>query len=305
MSKQKRSHPPIKEKLHIRNKHRGRYDLQQLATSSPELKPFIKVNEYQDESIDFSDPAAVRMLNKALLKYYYDIEYWDIPPGYLCPPVPGRADYVHYVADLLESDNRINDRNNIKCLDIGCGANCIYPIIGVKENGWNFVGSDIDSLAIESANKIITSNPELSTKINTRLQSDPDHIFEGIMRTDDYFHLVICNPPFHSSAEEALKGSRRKINNINSGKPSKTVLNFGGQSNELWCRGGEETFVNNMIRESKLFSAQCLWFTTLVSKETLLPKFIKSLEKMQPAKIHVIPMGQGNKVSRILAWTFS
>src|SRR5690606_24715537 len=114
-------------------------------------------------SIDFFNPQAVKALNKALLFYYYDIVYWDIPENYLCPPIPGRADYIHYIADLLADNNKgiVPTGSEIKCLDIGVGANCIYPIIGVKEYGWSFIGADIDALAIKSAKKIIASNPSL------------------------------------------------------------------------------------------------------------------------------------------------
>lgn len=54
------------------------------------------------------------MLNKALLAAHYDIEYWDIPDTYLCPPIPGRADYVHRAAELLDGEVKANTRT-IKC----------------------------------------------------------------------------------------------------------------------------------------------------------------------------------------------
>ena len=140
---------PFKEKpqLHPRNKHRGRYDFEKLTESNPELAPYVKLNPHNDLSIDFFNPDAVKMLNKALLKQYYDIANWDIPSHYLCPPIPGRADYIHHIADLLGSCNKGNipSGNKIKCLDIGVGANCIYPLIGNKEYGWSFIGCDIDA----------------------------------------------------------------------------------------------------------------------------------------------------------------
>ena len=91
--------------LHPRNKHRDRYDFKQLIATYPEFSKYVKPNAFGDESIDFANPKAVKWLNKALLKLYYSIEYWDIPAGYLCPPIPGRADYIHHIADLLGSSN--------------------------------------------------------------------------------------------------------------------------------------------------------------------------------------------------------
>ncbi len=304
MPLKKRIHPVIKVQLHPRNKHRERYDFHQLTVTCPELGSHIKLNEYRDESIDFSDPQAVLLLNKALLEHYYNINYWTIPPGYLCPSIPGRADYIHYIADLLENDKRIDDRKRIKCLDIGVGASCVYPIIGSKEYEWFFVGSDIDPVAIASANHIIVSNPQLINKIEIRLQSNPNHIFKGIIQPDDFIDVTICNPPFHSSAKDALSGTQRKLRNLKMENKSKPILNFGGIHNELWCTGGEERFINKMILESKLYSTSCLWFSTLVSKESHLKKALSAIEQIK-AELKIIPMAQGNKISRILAWTFN
>src|SRR2546426_285023 len=98
---------PSSEKagLHPRNPHRARYDFAELCRSSPALAPFVGHNNYGGESIDFANPAAVKALNQALLKKFYGVAQWDIPAGYLCPPIPGRADYLHHVADLLAADN--------------------------------------------------------------------------------------------------------------------------------------------------------------------------------------------------------
>ena len=105
MAAQKKIHPEVKSRLHPRSKHRNRYDFEKLIEGFPELEPFVKPNKFGDESIDFSDPKAVVTLNKALLKHHYGIENWLIPEGYLCPPIPGRADYIHHIADLLSESN--------------------------------------------------------------------------------------------------------------------------------------------------------------------------------------------------------
>ncbi len=295
-----------KAKLHPRNKHRARYDFKQLIESCRELAPFVKLNDYGDESIDFFKPAAVKMLNKALLKYYYEIDNWDIPENYLCPPIPGRADYIHHIADLLGCKNKGNipTGNQIKCLDIGVGASCVYPIIGSKEYGWSFVGSEIDSVAVASANKIIELNSSLKGKIEIRLQSNTAVIFQGIIQKNEYFDLSICNPPFHASLEDAQHGTLRKLSNLKRKKITKPILNFGGQYNELWCEGGEERFVQNMILQSKEFATSCYWFSTLISKQSKLKGVYKTLKKVEASEVKTIPMGQGNKTSRIVAWTF-
>ena len=173
--------PAEKPRLHPRNKHLMRYDFKALTASCPALLPYVQLNIHNDESIDFANPEAVKMLNKALLKHYYGVDNWDIPPHYLCPPIPGRADYIHHIADVLGryNDGVIPTGEQIKCLDIGVGANCVYPIIGQNEYGWSFIGSDIDPIAIESAQNIVASNPELQGRIALRQQHNPKDIFSS------------------------------------------------------------------------------------------------------------------------------
>jgi 23S rRNA (adenine1618-N6)-methyltransferase len=303
---QKREHPKEKTKLHPRNKHRERYDFKLLIESSPELAQFVRLNEYDEESIDFFNPDAVKMLNKALLKHYYGIDYWYIPKNYLCPPIPGRADYIHHIADLLSKDNSgiIPTGSKIKCLDIGVGANCVYPIIGNREYGWSFVGSDIDTVALENANNIIEFNPFLKENIQLRLQNKSDDTFKRIIHKNEFFDLSICNPPYHSSLQEAKAGTMRKLNNLIGKIVTTPVLNFGGQNSELWCDGGEVRFVSEMIIQSKQFSDSCMWFSTSLSKQSNLKSIYEVLNKVEVSEIKTLLLGQGNKKSRIVAWTF-
>ncbi len=295
-----------KEKLHPRNKHLGRYDFKKLIVSYPELEQYVTLNKYQDESIDFFNPKAVLSLNTALLKHFYEIDNWSIPSDYLCPPIPGRADYIHQIADLLASKN--NDKlpkgKQINCLDIGVGANCIYPIIGNKEYDWSFTGSDIDPIALENANKIIESNPSLIGRIKLRQQENPKNVFEGIIEKKELYDLTLCNPPFHASKADAQAGTLRKLSNLKSEKVAKPTLNFGGQSNELWIEGGEKKFVQNMIMESKQFADSCFWFSTLISKRANLKSVYKVLKELKAVEVKTILMATGNKTSRIVAWTF-
>lgn len=303
---QKKEHPNEKSGLHPRNRHCKRYKFSELIVTSPELMPFVRLNDYQDESIDFSNPDAVMMLNKALLKHFYDIHHWNLPSGYLCPPVPGRADYLHHLADLLASCNNeiIPVGTKIKCLDIGVGANCIYPIIGHKEYGWSFIGSDIEPTAISSACKIVQDNISLKGKVELRLQQHVKDIFSGIIQKDERFDLTICNPPFHGSLQEAQSGTLRKLSNLNNKRITKPTLNFGGMNTELWCEGGEEKFAQKMIYESKQFSRSCFWFSTLISKSSNLKNVYTALQHANAIEVKTIPMSHGNKTSRIVAWTF-
>ena len=295
-----------KTNLHPRNLDRFGYDFDQLIKNCPELKDYVSINEHNIKTIDFSNPEAVKSLNKALLADHYDIQNWDIPQNYLCPPIPGRADYIHYLADLLASSNNgiIPEGETVQGLDIGVGANCIYPIIGNSAYGWSFVGTDIDERALENCSQIIEDNPKLIDAISLQQQTESRYIFKNIITAEDKFTFTICNPPFHASQEEATKSSLRKINNLENTKTTKPVLNFGGHNAELWCEGGEIGFITQMIYESAKYPMQCFWFTTLVSKRENLSSIYKTLNKVSAVEVKTIDMSQGQKNSRIVAWTF-
>ncbi|MCC2547370.1 23S rRNA (adenine(1618)-N(6))-methyltransferase RlmF [Hymenobacter sp. BT175] len=297
---------PEKEALHPRNRHRGRYDFAQLTSATPELAPFVAVNPHGDQSIDFANPDAVKALNKALLRQFYHIQHWDIPAGYLAPPIPGRADYIHYLADLLAEVNGgvVPTGKRVRVLDVGVGANCIYPIIGNREYGWRFVGSDVDPVAVKMAKQIIVSNPGLAGAVECRLQPSSADIFSGVVKASEVFDLTMCNPPFHASQAEAEAANRRKNINLSTPASPKSGSNFGGQPNELWYPGGEATFTWKMAEESALQRSSCLWFTTLISKKETLPGLYKTLQKRGAADVRTISMSQGQKTSRIVAWTY-
>jgi len=291
--------------LHPRNRHQGRYDFPVLIRRHPALAAFVILNPYGKKSIDFANPEAVKTLNRALLAEHYGIRHWDIPPGYLCPPIPGRADYLHGLADLLGSDGEIPRGRAVRVLDIGVGANCIYPLIGHREYGWQFLGADIDSTALAAAGAIVRANG-LEDAIRLRRQGDPQHVFQGLLQADERFDLTLCNPPFHATPEEATRGSRRKWRNLGRLDPSRKLplLNFGGQGAELHCPGGEAAFVARMIAESAQFAGQVCWFSSLISKAANLPAARAALKRVGAGEVREVPMAQGQKQSRFIAWSF-
>lgn len=306
----KKQKPVIIEKkgLHPRNKHRNRYDFPQLIETCPELAPFVFINKYNEQSIDFSDANAVKMLNKALLMQFYGITYWDIPEKYLCPPIPNRADYIHYMADLLADCNEgiIPRGEKIHALDIGIGANCIYPIIGNREYGWQFVGSDIDSGALNTSLQIIANN-DLEQAIQCRFQESSSAIFSNIIKPEEFFDVVVCNPPFHASLAELEVAVYRKWANLGREEQLRTpkpILNFGGKDSEVCCEGGESAFVRRMVEQSANIPTKCFWFSSLISKKTTLPDVYKALERVKALEVHTIDMSQGQKISRVIVWTF-
>jgi 23S rRNA (adenine1618-N6)-methyltransferase len=290
--------------MHERNAHRDGYDMAQLMEKYAPLKPFVSPSPAGVLTIDFANVQAVTALNKAILETEYGVKEWQLPAGYLCPPVPGRADYMHHAADLLALHNggTIPRGHSVNVLDIGVGAGLIYPILGNHSYEWSFVGSDIDEVALQNASVICQANERLHENVQLRAQKNAGHFFKGIIGKEEAFDLVVCNPPFYGSEQEAQEASNRKWRNLE--KNQTTGRNFGGMSHELYCEGGELKFIRDMIAESFFFARKVYWFTTLVSRHEHIHDLRRALNRVRPTEVHVIPMSQGQKSSRIMAWTF-
>ncbi len=285
--------------MHKRNLHANGYDLNALIASYPQLEAFVFTNTYQKQTLNFSDPKAVKALNTALLKHHYGITYWEFPEAHLCPPIPGRVDYIHLLKDLLDDSNV---RPDSTILDIGTGATCIYPILGNVVYDWKFMASEMDSKALHNAQQIIDKNG-LSKMIELRFQNDSRHILKGVVTISDKITATMCNPPFYKSQKDAEANTLKKLKGL--GQSEKELIrNFSGTSNELWYQGGEKAFLHNYLFESSQFKSQCLWFTSLVSKKELLKDMKRSLKKLGAKQIKVLELNTANKISRVVAWTF-
>ena len=278
--------------MHTDNLHLNGYDFNNLTQVLPEIKNFL-IQSPGGLSIDFSNPEAVYTLNKALLLADYKLT-WSLPKGYLCPGVPSRADYIHHLSDMFASNQDLTG------VDIGTGANAIYPLLAAQIKNWRMIATDINPVAVTHATHNIKSNPGIASKIQVIHQSNNAYIFKGILKKGTYVNFTMCNPPFFESAQNAAKASRIKNKNL---KINNSDRNFAGQHQELWCNGGEALFLKRMIKESALFKEEVGWFTSLVSRKQNLPKLYKQLDKLG-ASYKTVPMSQGHKKTRFLAWCY-
>ncbi|MEO8774289.1 MAG: 23S rRNA (adenine(1618)-N(6))-methyltransferase RlmF [Gelidibacter sp.] len=285
--------------MHKNSFHNNKYDFDLLVQNHETLKSHVFVNDFETQTIDFSNPVAVKALNTALLFAHYNIKYWEFPDENLCPPIPSRADYMHHLGDLLR---RSHVETDIKILDVGVGASCIYPLLGNALFNWKFVGSDIDEKSLHIAKKIIDQN-FLANVIELRRQNDSQNILKGILKPSDRFAASVCNPPFFKSQADAFDATKTKLKGL--GKDSENVVrNFSGTPKELCYTGGEKAFLHNYLYESSHYKQQCFWFTSLVSNVSLVRSMKASLEKLGATEFQVLDMIQGNKVSRVVAWSF-
>ncbi len=265
---------------------------------------FLLTTAAGEPGINFADPNAVKTLYQARLVHFYQLNHWDLPEGYLCPAVPGRLDYLLHLQDVLQQSHqgKLPKRRHLTVLDIGCGANLIYPLLAVRALGWRAIASDIDSTALAHARQLITEH-QLQAQIELRAQSDSQAIFDGLLKPGDYVDVTLCNPPFHSSAAEAAAGSSRKRQNLGLAADA-AALNFAGQSHELWCPGGEAEFIRRMIQQSQSIGHQVYWFSCLVAKKQHLPAIQQQLRELGVTESRLVEMAQGNKQSRFVCWSF-
>ncbi len=290
---------PLHPGRHPRNRHRDGYDYAELTARCPELTTVVIEHPRGGPTIDFSDPASVRALNRALLLTGYGLDDWSLPPDALCPAVPGRADLIHHLADLLGPDAR-----DAVLLDIGTGAGAIYPVLGAAAYGWRFVGTEVDPETCAWAAGMVARNTSLAGRVEIRHQPDPHRLFAGVTRPGERFAASLCNPPFYASEAEAVAETQRKRRVQGAADPDAAVRSCGGRPHELWCEGGEAGFLARMIDESAERPRLCRWFTSLVSDRGHLPALQRRLAAAGAAEVRVITWAFGAKRTRMLAWSF-
>ena len=290
--------------MHAQNPYCDRYELKRLASHHPQLLDHIVLNPSGEETIDFSNSTAVYELNKAMLLMDFKVDNYELPMGYLIPPIPGRLDYLLHLQAFFSKQFNIDKNTKLRGLDIGAGANGIFCVLGSQHFNWTMVGSECDAKAVEIASANMNHTTTLKENVEIRHQENKSFLFKNIIHSDEHFDFTVCNPPFHTSKKEALKGALRKLDNLGHRVHNQNVaLNFEGQANELWCNGGEALFIKRLIKESVGYKNQVKVFSTLVSKSASLRPIKKQLTKTK-ANFEVLSMDLGNKKSRILLWWF-
>lgn len=287
--KRERVRTTFNDRMNPKNKYfKNPPDFKILSEKHPEFRKYIKKVNENYYTIDWKDSNALKELCRVLLLNDYNIQYWEIPDGYLIPSITGRCNYIHWIHDLLEEDC-IQNSELITGIDIGCGANCIYPLLGNKIYKWKYVCSEVNSMSIEIANRIINKN-NLTEEINIIHQTNSKYIYKNILSSTSHIYFSMCNPPYFSFEE-------KKHDNPN------TSCEYTSQ--EVYCEGGEYKFIKKMIKESKIFQNNVIWFTTLVGKKSNLNLLLEYLAKIKEIKrIKDITFYQGKLARWGLAWSY-
>ncbi|KAJ2496764.1 hypothetical protein GGH96_005599 [Coemansia sp. RSA 1972] len=276
-----------------------RVSYERVADKFPELKQHL-IKRGTHSTIDFLDSAAVRTLNQALLAVYFDLDV-HLPARNLCPTVANRLHYIEWIQrELLPETSPLS---KVRALDVGCGASCIYPLLGTRVMGCEFVGTDINATSIETARKNVERNA--GTNIQLFLNKDAQVTLpicaEGFPQGEEYgdgsvFTFSMCNPPFYSSREEQMR-----LRGIKHKKPG---LETQGHDDELFTEGGEEEFLNRMVDESAKLGACIKWYSTLVGKKSTLAGLKTRIRQTPNVHIREGTLVQGKTTRWVVAWSF-
>lgn len=312
--------------LHHRNIHIDD-DFLLISEKYPEFRKCIKILN-GNMCINYNNPTALYCISKVLLHHRYNL-IWDMPDNFLIPTVPSRANYVHFISDLLTPEHvyntetvsnkgSLNDTETIKfnthqdfCsveliprgkqvlgLDIGIGANSIFSLLCNKIYSWNMVGTDISSESLKVSDSIIKNN-NLSDCITLLLQENPEDILLGILDRPEIktlnFSFTICNPPYYDSIEDSEM-------NVHPNR-YRVCKNY-----EVITQGGESQFILKMYSQSKIFRKRVIWYTSQVSKLKNL-KFLrnalgKEIVSNELKSLIFTTLKQGKHDKWVIAWSF-
>ncbi|KAI8319012.1 S-adenosyl-L-methionine dependent methyltransferase, partial [Martensiomyces pterosporus] len=276
-----------------------------LASQCPDLSKYLIAQSPTRSTIDFRDPAAVRSLNRALLKAFFGLTV-HLPSDSLCPSVPNRLNYVQWIAENITAEFA---HSPIWGVDIGTGASCVYPLLGVRVMPQcRFVATDINECSIQAAKQNVESNG-LDARIRVYLNKnretklpldDPEFplpaLADGQGAGQETVAFCMCNPPFYESEEE-----RKRLGDMKAGAPS---LQTGGKNDELYTEGGEAGFLKGLLAESKVLRERVRWYTTMVGKKSTLAVLKAELNAMGVARTKEGKLLQGRTTRWVIAWSF-
>mmetsp|Transcript_2504 Transcript_2504/g.7537 ORF Transcript_2504/g.7537 Transcript_2504/m.7537 type:complete len:429 (-) Transcript_2504:2387-3673(-) len=288
-------------------------DFAALAARDADLAPFVRTRPDGSGVVDFANPAASKAVTAALLRHDYGVQ-WALPDGHLIPPVPGRANYIAWIADLLALSC---PPGQVVGLDIGCGANLIYPLLGAAVHGWKFVAVDVTDVAMAGARANAALNPHLvhlievrDARVSTGQEASPgggsaaspvvdimghaaafpDGIVRPAVLPDETFAFCMCNPPFFESMEQAGLNPRTA---------------HAGTAAEMVCPGGEAAFVGAMVADSLQLGGRVHWHTAMLGRKSSLKALRATLYRHRATALRTTEFSQGRTSRWGLAWSFA
>ena len=269
-------------------------DFLTLIKEFPELKKYIlKQNEDNEEEFqfDWSNNELSLLMDKSILNYYFNIKYYDIPKGFLIPPIPSRINYINLINSIITKLIKDIDIKNIIGIDIGTGANIIYPILGYSIYKWKFICTEINNEAYNNAKLILQKN-NLENNINIIKQNNKDNIFISILNRENKYIFSMCNPPYYNYENEIKLEDKKRDNEYN--------------FDEIYYKNGEYGFFQRYFEESICYKNNVFLYTILIGKKINAENIYDKLSSYNDI-IKIYNMQKiltGNNVRYIIYWSF-
>eukprot|EP00056_Hartaetosiga_gracilis_P014099 m.239708 g.239708 ORF g.239708 m.239708 type:complete len:582 (+) comp13983_c0_seq1:125-1870(+) len=173
--------------MHPKNRFRLETDFHALAEKFPPLLKFFRTMNRGKRRIDFRLPGATKAITCALLKAVYSLDV-TLPDDRLVPTIPQKLNYVLWIDDLLST--LAQPFEDVKGVDIGCGASCIYPFLGVRSfPSWTFIATEADTKSFECARKNVEENGLVNT-IDVRFNPNTSNIICGVVDDADGVDVI-------------------------------------------------------------------------------------------------------------------
>ena len=269
-------------------------DFLTLIKEFPELKKYIlKQNEDNEEEFqfDWSNNELSLLMDKSILNYYFNIKYYDIPKGFLIPPIPSRINYINLINSIITKLIKDINIKNIIGIDIGTGANIIYPILGYSIYKWKFICTEINKEAYNNAKLILQKN-NLENNINIIKQNNKDNIFISILNRENKYIFSMCNPPYYNYENEIKLEDKKRDNEYN--------------FDEIYYKNGEYGFFQRYFEESICYKNNVFLYTILIGKKINAENIYDKLSSYSDI-IKIYNMQKiltGNNVRYMIYWSF-
>ncbi|XP_046825269.1 U6 small nuclear RNA (adenine-(43)-N(6))-methyltransferase [Vespa crabro] len=280
----------LRKLMHPRNKYKKSPNFKQLALLYPEFRKVAVTDLTGKVHIDFKNEETLRILTKVLLKHDFDLTI-KIPQNKLVPTLPLRLNYILWIEDLMTHAS-FTKMENVKGIDIGTGAVCIYPLLLAKIYGCYMFGTEVDDTSIESAIENVKNN-NLENLIQV-IKVDKNKILKETIEENETFHFIMCNPPFFETEDTSDKVIKQQ--------PPRNAPT--GSNKELSIEGGEKLFVTKMIEESIQIGEKIKIYTSMLGKKNSLFYFVKLLKEHNINNFTWTEFCQGHTKRWGLAWSF-
>lgn len=299
MPKQQQSCAQFNVRMHPRNPYSAPIGIAELARQFPDVCDHVISRSANGHIVyDWNAPGATYAVTRALLKRDFALD-WQQPPQFLCPPVPGRLNYLLWVEDLVLQDAAA--ATSVCVADIGTGASAIFPLIGARRFGWSFIALDSSADALEHARANVDRNC-LQHLVSLRLVPHDGNIADALALHPSITHTM-CNPPFFSSSSSSAWRQRAHAGGAG-GAGVKVAC--AAVEPELYTEGGELEFMGKIIQQSAASPCRhhVRWFTCMVGIKADLAQLKRMCSDAGAAQVRTTTFFQGQTLRWGLAWSF-